>query len=94
MLFIIARISKLKKEERERERLLLESKIKNKQNNLKANNKPIPDTYLEELILSFTMADFTYADTWNDLFASISGYSWAYLGIGLALGTSIAGAAW
>ncbi|KAL4455091.1 hypothetical protein ABPG74_006473 [Tetrahymena malaccensis] len=40
------------------------------------------------------MADYQFQDNWNDLFASISGYSWAYLGIGLALGTSIAGAAW
>lgn len=39
------------------------------------------------------MADL-YQDNWNDLFASITGYSWAYVGIGLALGTSIAGAAW
>ena len=31
---------------------------------------------------------------WGDLFYSISAYSWAYVGIGIALGASVVGAAW
>jgi V-type H+-transporting ATPase proteolipid subunit len=37
--------------------------------------------------------DSTY-ETWADLFTYISPYSWAYVGIGLALGLSVLGAAW
>lgn len=33
-------------------------------------------------------------NTWSDIFYSISPYSWAYTGIGIALGVSIVGAAW
>lgn len=32
--------------------------------------------------------------SYHDLFYDISPYSWAYVGIGLALGLSILGAAW
>lgn len=32
--------------------------------------------------------------TWADILSSISPYSWAYVGLGLALGLSIIGAAW
>ena len=35
----------------------------------------------------------TYQD-WGDLFYHISPYSWAYVGIGIALGASVIGAAW
>ena len=35
----------------------------------------------------------TYED-WGDLFYHISPYSWAYVGIGIALGASVIGAAW
>lgn len=35
----------------------------------------------------------SYTD-YSTLFYDISPYSWAYVGIGLALGLSIAGAAW
>ncbi len=31
---------------------------------------------------------------WGDLFYSISAWSWAYVGIGIALGASVVGAAW
>ena len=32
--------------------------------------------------------------TWGELFYNISPYSWAYVGIGIALGASVIGAAW
>jgi len=32
--------------------------------------------------------------SWGDLFYAISPYSWAYMGVGLALGLSILGASW
>jgi hypothetical protein len=35
----------------------------------------------------------SYAD-WGEAFYSISPYSWAYVGIGIALGASVIGAAW
>ena len=31
---------------------------------------------------------------WSDLFYQVSPYSWAYIGIAIALGISIVGAAW
>jgi len=31
---------------------------------------------------------------WPDIFMNVSPYSWAYVGIGIALGTSVLGAAW
>ena len=34
-----------------------------------------------------------YTD-WADLFYKISPFSWAYVGIGIALGASVIGAAW
>jgi len=37
--------------------------------------------------------EIVYSDR-GDLFYHISPYSWAYLGIGLALGASVVGAAW
>ena len=36
----------------------------------------------------------TEYSNWADLFYSISAYSWAYVGIGIALGASVIGAAW
>jgi len=33
-------------------------------------------------------------NTWADMFYAISPYSWAYTGIGIALGSSVIGAAW
>jgi hypothetical protein len=35
----------------------------------------------------------SYQD-WGELFYNISPYSWAYVGIGIALGASVIGAAW
>lgn len=32
--------------------------------------------------------------TWGELFYNISPYSWAYVGIAIALGASVIGAAW
>lgn len=37
------------------------------------------------------MADYT---NWGQIFYGISAYSWAYVGIGIALGASVIGAAW
>lgn len=37
--------------------------------------------------------DTTYTD-WGALFYAISPYSWAYVGIGIALAASVIGAAW
>lgn len=31
---------------------------------------------------------------WGELFYNVSPYSWAYMGIAIALGTSVIGAAW
>jgi|LakMenEpi03Aug12_release.lakeMendotaPanAssembly.Ray.scaffolds.fasta_scaffold215856_3 hypothetical protein len=39
------------------------------------------------------MSNTEYAD-WGDLFYAISPYSWAYVGIGIALAASVIGAAW
>lgn len=36
----------------------------------------------------------TNATNWGELFYEISPYSWAYVGIGIALGASVIGAAW
>lgn len=33
-------------------------------------------------------------EDWADLFYGISPYTWAYLGIGIALAASVIGAAW
>jgi F0F1-type ATP synthase membrane subunit c/vacuolar-type H+-ATPase subunit K len=33
-------------------------------------------------------------NSWGELFYNISPYSWAYVGIGIALGASVIGAAW
>lgn len=41
------------------------------------------------------MANFElYESSWSDLFASIDGYAWGYIGIAIAIGASITGAAW
>lgn len=37
------------------------------------------------------MSDY---ENWGDLFYAISPYSWAYVGMGIALGASVIGAAW
>lgn len=36
----------------------------------------------------------TTYENWAQLFYNISPYSWAYVGIGIALGASVIGAAW
>jgi len=36
----------------------------------------------------------TLPTTWSDVFYSINPYTWANVGVGLALGLSILGAAW
>ena len=40
------------------------------------------------------MSTTTTFDTWGDMFYGISPYSWAYVGIGIALAASVIGAAW
>jgi hypothetical protein len=40
------------------------------------------------------MSEAPVLDNWGDYFYNISPYSWAYVGIGIALGASVIGAAW
>jgi F0F1-type ATP synthase membrane subunit c/vacuolar-type H+-ATPase subunit K len=44
--------------------------------------------------MSFVCSANTNITGWKDMFFCISPYSWAYMGVALALGLSIIGAAW
>ena len=49
---------------------------------------------LLNIIINQLMSEAPTLATWGDYFYNISPYSWAYVGIGIALGASVIGAAW
>ncbi len=49
---------------------------------------------LLNIIINQLMSEAPVLENWGDYFYNISPYSWAYVGIGIALGASVIGAAW